>query len=210
MIHKIACDKSRSPPQWPVPRAAMLPRAPVESNKAAEPIYARLKARLLERSPSAGELQVGILADELGTSSTPVREALVRLAAERMIAYVPHRGFVAKTVTEQELHGLYTVNMTLLQAALNVLDEPPHAPQTLAASETLGGSAGDAPARLFVRITLDAGIEELVAIVSNVNDRLHHPRDGGRNGNGGRAGELARLRSPYGARRYCRGGTGPG
>ncbi|PZN29692.1 MAG: hypothetical protein DIU71_13890 [Proteobacteria bacterium] len=55
-----------------------------------------------------------------------------------------------------------------------------------------------------MRITLDAGIEELVAIVSNVNDRLHHPRIAERTVIGERPEELARLRSLYAARRYAR------
>src|SRR4030095_9720681 len=62
---------------------------------------------------------------ELGVSTTPVREALTRLAAERMIMSVPKRGLCARTPREDHISGLYSVNQTILDAAVGRWPEQP-------------------------------------------------------------------------------------
>ena len=82
-------------------------------------VYERIKNWLLAQALVPGQLlQIGVLADELGVSTTPVREALTRLAAERMIMSVPKRGFFARTPSEDDILGLYCVNRTILDAAV--------------------------------------------------------------------------------------------
>ncbi len=82
-------------------------------------VYERIKHWLLAQTLVPGQLlQIGVLADELGVSTTPVREALTRLAAERMIMSVPKRGFFARTPSEDDILGLYSVNQTILDAAV--------------------------------------------------------------------------------------------
>ncbi len=82
-------------------------------------VYERIKHWLLAQTLVPGQLlQIGVLADELGVSTTPVREALTRLAAERMIMSVPKRGFFARTPSEDDVLGLYSVNQTILDAAV--------------------------------------------------------------------------------------------
>src|SRR5690606_24012418 len=86
---------------------------------AVEGVYDRIKGLLLAHALAPGQLlQIGTLAEELGVSTTPVREALTRLAAERLIVFAPKRGFFAKTASEEELRGLYTLNQTLLDCAV--------------------------------------------------------------------------------------------
>lgn len=145
---------------------------------AVEGVYDRIKGLLLAHALAPGQLlQIGTLAEELGVSTTPVREALTRLAAERLIVFAPKRGFFAKTASEEELRGLYTLNQTLLDCALQqwpaesaampgASGEPPHSPLELAR----------ASADLFVRIATRSAMGELVDIVRNFNDRLHHAR----------------------------------
>ena len=83
-------------------------------------VYERLKARLLERPLTPGRtLQIGPWAAELRVSSTPVREALTRLAAEGLILFAPKKGFFARTPTETEIRGLYAANAALVQAAVD-------------------------------------------------------------------------------------------
>ena len=66
------------------------------SDHAVEGIYDRIKSLLLAHTLAPGQLlQIGTLAEELGVSTTPVREALTRLAAERLIVFAPKRGFFA-------------------------------------------------------------------------------------------------------------------
>ena len=152
-----------------------------------EGIYDRIKGLLLAHTLAPGQLlQIGTLAEELGVSTTPVREALTRLAAERLIVFAPKRGFFAKTASEEELRGLYTLNRTLLESALRdwtvsgaVIEDDSKAPSKIFASlplsdrpEQLTRSVDD----LFVRIASRSGIGELTDIIRNFNDRLHHAR----------------------------------
>lgn len=156
------------------------------SDHAVEGIYDRIKSLLLAHTLAPGQLlQIGTLAEELGVSTTPVREALTRLAAERLIVFAPKRGFFAKTASEDELRGLYTLNHTLLDSALREwhpgaqTEEETKAPSKIFASiplsddpEQLTRTVDD----LFVRIATRSGIGELADIIRNFNDRLHHAR----------------------------------
>jgi DNA-binding GntR family transcriptional regulator len=57
-----------------------------------------------------------ILADQLGVSRTPVRQALERLAQEGLVRSDPRRGFWIATFTAQDIHEIYD-----LRGALEVL-----------------------------------------------------------------------------------------
>jgi DNA-binding GntR family transcriptional regulator len=128
-------------------------------------------------------LQIGVLADELGVSTTPVREALTRLAAERMIMSVPKRGFFARTPSEDDIFGLYSVNQTILDAAVmrwpeaTVQAAPAEAaagkvPVQERSAEQLARQTGE----LFLQVATRSGVGEFAEIVRNMNDRLHHAR----------------------------------
>ena len=154
-------------------------------SKNSESAYHRLKVRLLREPWAPGQLlQIGVLAAELGTSATPVREALVRLATERLIVYRPKKGFLVKILTEEELRELYFVSRMHLEAALCCWQErastgsntPLDAKQPI---PTQGGRATDltdATEELMLRIAAESGIDEITAMVSNINDRLHRVR----------------------------------
>lgn len=78
----------------------------------AEPLREKVKDALLERILS-GELRPGAdinenrLADELGVSRTPLREALHSLRGERLIANRPGRGFLVAPLDLEEAENLY-------------------------------------------------------------------------------------------------------
>jgi DNA-binding GntR family transcriptional regulator len=147
-------------------------------------VYERIKSWLLAQTLVPGQLlQIGVLADELGVSTTPVREALTRLAAERMIMSVPKRGFFARTPSEDDIVGLYSVNRTILDAAVARWPEGNPAPAAGAdnaaavsvqerTAELLARQTGE----LFLRVALRSGVGEFAEIVRNMNDRLHHAR----------------------------------
>lgn len=60
----------------------------------ADQVYEALKERILDMEYAPGErLVIDQIARELGVSGTPVRDALTRLAAERVIDFTPFRGF---------------------------------------------------------------------------------------------------------------------
>jgi DNA-binding GntR family transcriptional regulator len=147
-------------------------------------VYERIKNWLLARALVPGQLlQIGVLADELGVSTTPVREALTRLAAERMIMSVPKRGFFARTPSEDDIFGLYSVNRTILDAAVGRWPEvnpTPSSGDDAAAPIALQERSGEQLARqtgeLFLQVALRSGVGEFAEIVRNMNDRLHHAR----------------------------------
>lgn len=146
-------------------------------------VYERIKNWLLAQTLVPGQLlQIGVLADELGVSTTPVREALTRLAAERMIMSVPKRGFFARTPSEDDIFGLYSVNRTILDAAVARWPETNPAPAAAGeaapvpvqerSAEQLARQTGE----LFLQVALRSGVGEFGEIVRNMNDRLHHAR----------------------------------
>ena len=148
-------------------------------------VYERIKNWLLAQTLVPGQLlQIGVLADELGVSTTPVREALTRLAAERMIMSVPKRGFFARTPSEDDILGLYSVNQTILDAAVARWPEQSGQPPAVApeatdevpvqerSAEQLARQTGE----LFLQIATRSGVGEFAEIIRNMNDRLHHAR----------------------------------
>ncbi len=60
----------------------------------AESVYERLKARIMDQTyPPRARLNIDALAINLGVSPTPIREALARLAAERLVTFEPFKGY---------------------------------------------------------------------------------------------------------------------
>lgn len=53
------------------------------------------------------------LAERLGVSRTPVREALSRLAAERLVEIVPNRGARVASWTVEEMEGVFDLRVAL-------------------------------------------------------------------------------------------------
>lgn len=156
-----------------------------EDHMAEGAVYERIKNWLLARTLVPGQLlQIGVLADELGVSTTPVREALTRLATERMIMSVPKRGFFARTPSEEDILGLYSVNQTILDAAVSRWPQQGEAGGKAAGEAVVQGSVQECNAEqlarqtgeLFLQVATRSGVGEFVDIIRNMNDRLHHAR----------------------------------
>lgn len=134
-----------------------------------ERIYQELRRRLLAGGFKLRErLDVARIASEMQASATPVREALARLAAERLITAKPARGFFAVLWTEAELKALYEWRGALVRMAAEVRTEA--VPRVLDA-----GDYGDAIRTLFETIESDAN-RELRHAAANADDRLHAAR----------------------------------
>ena len=63
------------------------------------------------------------IAERLGVSTTPVREALNRLAAEGLVIKAPRKGFIALTLNAEKLLGHYELTKLLLMHELEALDQ---------------------------------------------------------------------------------------
>jgi DNA-binding GntR family transcriptional regulator len=67
---------------------------------------------------AGGRLTLSDIAEQLGTSVTPVREALRDLAAEGLVDLDPHRGARVHAPTEAEMHETYALRLMLEPRAM--------------------------------------------------------------------------------------------
>lgn len=79
-------------------------RPPVKQPPAAERVYTHIKQAVLDRRYEGGTLLTeGDLAEAVGVSRTPVREALLRLEVEGLIKLYPKKGALVLAVSAQEI-----------------------------------------------------------------------------------------------------------
>ncbi|RQN38189.1 GntR family transcriptional regulator [Paraburkholderia tropica] len=72
--------------------------------------YLRLKAGLIAGTFRPGEpFVIRPLAERLGISTTPVREALQRLVTERLLVMLPNRSIVVPTLSSDEFAEIYRI-----------------------------------------------------------------------------------------------------
>lgn len=133
----------------------------------AESVTGRLRAALLEGHFSAGEkLHEESLSDTLKVSRTPVRAALLRLAAEGLLDYVPNRGFSVRTLDAHRLRSIFEVRGVLEGLAARTAAE-----QGLSASQQAEYAAALAEGdRVFAKGRL---LPSDRAVFSRVNARIH-------------------------------------
>jgi DNA-binding GntR family transcriptional regulator len=87
---------------------------------AAERVYAHVKRGVLDRSYEGGTLLTeGGLADAVGVSRTPVREALLRLEAEGLIKLYPKKGALVLPVSAQEIGDVVETRLLVEQHAVS-------------------------------------------------------------------------------------------
>ena len=95
--------------------------APVDITTLQERVYQELREALSQGRLTAGEsLTIRALATALGTSEMPVREALKRLLAERVLVQAPNRTFQIAPMTPSRLHELTVVRASLEEAFMEL------------------------------------------------------------------------------------------
>ncbi len=74
----------------------------------ADAVYEQLKARIMDQTyPPRARLNIDMLAIDLGVSPTPIREALARLAAERLVTFEAFKGYrVSPLLTSRQTADL--------------------------------------------------------------------------------------------------------
>jgi DNA-binding GntR family transcriptional regulator len=86
---------------------------------AAERVYAHVKHAILSRRYAGGSLLTeGGLADEVGVSRTPVREALLRLEMEGLLKLYPKKGALVLPVSAQEIADVMQARRLVEQYAV--------------------------------------------------------------------------------------------
>lgn len=87
---------------------------PAYSQPLWEAVYRTLReAIVLGDLPPGERLAEQKLAEALGTSRTPVREALRRLALEGFVVLVPRRGAYVASVSLKDMHDIFELRMAL-------------------------------------------------------------------------------------------------
>jgi len=147
----------------------------VNSGATSERVYDALKRRILTRSYRPGDrLEPVALADDLGSSATPVRDALHLLTGERLIETRPGGGFYLPLIDEPALEDLYGWVAQLLLLALRKW--PDSAMRSATGKSVDDTDAASAAADLFGRIAGQSGNIEHALAVHSTSDRLHAAR----------------------------------
>lgn len=149
---------------------------------AAERVYTHIKEAVLDRRYEGGTLLTeGDLAEAVGVSRTPVREALLRLEVEGLIKLYPKKGALVLAVSAQEISDVVETRLLVEEfAARKAVPAPPRLiarlEQLLEEQRELA-EAGDLAAvsvkdRCFhAEIVKNAGNEILSRLYDQLRDR---------------------------------------
>jgi DNA-binding GntR family transcriptional regulator len=134
-----------------------------------ERVYAVLKERLTRGAFRPGDrLEPAALADELFASVTPIRDALHRLAGERLVEAPRQEGFRVPALSESRLRHLYAWHRDLLLLALmrrrGAVGEE--------AAGTITGELSEQRRLMFSTLAHSSGNPELAFAVESVGERL--------------------------------------
>jgi DNA-binding GntR family transcriptional regulator len=140
--------------------------------QAMERSYTALKAQLREGIHRPGHrLEANRIADELGMSMTPVRDALNRLVGEDLVEATSGDGFHVPRLSEGDLRDLYEWNSAIsILAARSARTIPdPEAVYAAMSEDTLA----DATATCFQLLAESVPNQDLRIAISRASDRLH-------------------------------------
>lgn len=102
------------------PQAGAAPRHRTKSEAALQVLRTRILAGEYE---PGDQLRTEALAEELGMSATPVREALRLLQADHLVVSRPHQGIVVAGLSPREVEEIYMVR-ALLEGPATALATP--------------------------------------------------------------------------------------
>lgn len=121
------------------------------------------------------------LAEGLRVSVTPIREALHRFAGERLINFIPNKGFYSKVLDLQEMIELSALRYELLRSAIAAGLGLPTIPSSWSENSNFAfhSHSPNNPScveQVFVGIASASSNRSLVEIIDNLNDRTHYIR----------------------------------
>ena len=179
------------------PAADIRPLEPTQATRAARAARELRSLVLAGRFQSGERLNEVAIAQALGISRGPLREAIQRLTAEGLLTAVSHRGAYVRSISADELKDLYGLRIAVESYAVRWVavhtdvTERAHLDDLLARTEKIldGGGEVPYPADLDIHenIVQLAHNEELLRTVRDVHAKIH----------------LARARSAYAHDRAC-------
>jgi len=120
--------RAKKPARWKSTRKTQPPRlndpAPqdLESRSLREQVYDFLRAQMATGGLQPGAyLDLNALADRLGVSRTPLREALLNLESQGFVTVLPRRGFRLNELTLEDIRHFYEIIGALEAAALRAV-----------------------------------------------------------------------------------------
>ncbi|MEE1798650.1 MULTISPECIES: GntR family transcriptional regulator [unclassified Streptomyces] len=108
-------------PPVPAPAAPVkhAPKLPMKQPPAADRVYSHVKEAVLDRRYEGGTLLTeGELAEAVGVSRTPVREALLKLEVEGLIKLYPKKGALVLAVSAQEIADVVETRLLVEEFAV--------------------------------------------------------------------------------------------
>ncbi|MDE3100676.1 MAG: GntR family transcriptional regulator [Chloroflexota bacterium] len=154
------------------------------ASSASEAVYDALREGILHAElPPGARLGEEELARRFGVSRTPVREALLRLEADRLATRAPRRGYVVQRITAGEVLEVYAVRQVIdgLSARLAAVAAlPAHVVHLRWLNDELRSAerSGDAKRTAEVNVTFHefiaeaAGNEYLLRFVREIHDSV--------------------------------------
>jgi DNA-binding GntR family transcriptional regulator len=120
---------------------------PLQIQSVVDHVYSALRERILSGDlPRGAKLRQASLADELGVSRTPLREALRRLSAEGLVEFLPNRGATVSELDFGDMRHAWSARVAIEPGAARLAAERRHAPAIAAmraAIEQQRGAAGN-------------------------------------------------------------------
>jgi hypothetical protein len=141
---------------------------------AAERAYQRLKTDILTGALATGPLDIRGLGDRLKMSVTPVREALARLSAERLVKLAPHQGYAVANPSARRLRNLYDLSGALVDLTLQRCEAS--LSSTPGAGDTQKGDYAQDMADLMSNLATSQPNRELGDHLLALSDRLFPAR----------------------------------
>ncbi len=156
---------------------------------AGDRIYHAIKASVIAYAfPEGKRIYLEPIADELKVSTTPVREALNRLAAEGLVIKAPRKGFLAMSLSAEKLLGHYELTKLLLVHELEQLgdDARQRLPENEAVAQILyklnrreinnPETLAAYTAQIFGQFASLGGNTHVIHSINRANDHLHYIR----------------------------------
>lgn len=156
---------------------------PHDTRTMAETVAQRLRALIIDgRLPPGTNLRLAPMADQLGVSIMPVREAFRLLEAERLVVVTPRRGAVVAELSIDDIEETYAVRVALEGLAAR------HATERLSAADladinalfdNMARAKDDNDLRAFIaadrafhsRLYASSGRDHLVRMISELESR---------------------------------------
>jgi len=95
----------------------------IEHKEVSDKVYEIMKEKILRREFKGGDkLDLNVLSEQMKISRTPLKDAITRLAAERLVEVKPRSGTFVSRVTSQDIEQIMDIRLMIELWALSRLN----------------------------------------------------------------------------------------